>query len=108
MVNETMDTHQEVTDSLNAKDQMVTESMPGLRYHDQACDVCGLRHGASGQRTAQPVRQTAHKHSGKVMGSRPQGYTPQPHRSAWSGEGLATRSISTTNIRARALPDPLV
>ena len=35
MVNETMDTHQEVTDSLNAKDQMVTESMPGLRYHDQ-------------------------------------------------------------------------
>ena len=35
MVNETMNTHQEVTDSLNAKDQMVTESMPGLRYHDR-------------------------------------------------------------------------
>ena len=33
MVNETMDTHQEVTDSLNAKDQMVTESMPGLTHH---------------------------------------------------------------------------
>ena len=73
-----------------------------------ACDVCGLRRGASGQRMAQPVRQTAHKHSGKGMGSRPQGYTPQPPRIAWSGERLATRSNSPTNIMASALPDLVV
>ena len=36
----------------------------------KACVVCGLRRGASGQRRAQPVRQTAHKLSGKGMGGK--------------------------------------